>query len=430
MLKQGVSIMNDIEKLSPDTKKLLAVRAKQESESQVRQLANARRAARQGIPVEQLRQHDALVPQNTLLDNNDGQTNLLPRDQLPTGIVVNLVPWEDMEFESGYNILFAIDDEDMETNGRLVTVLPDFQPFDHAIDLDDYLLDHGPHVLRWMTQGHDTGNPIVGPDLPFFIDIHHPNLMQQPDPILLPADLPDGDITQDYLDTNGGVVFTLPPLSDSRDGDLFTFYINTVAFLTDQPAAPPYEFTVTTADFERVAEGLLTLTYTVVDRAGNRTDESLPRLVQLIKSPIPVLRAPLIPEGPDITLDDARDGVTVLQDYDTPMEGDFVVVYWQGYDMDLFYHPTTSVEVPLDIVKIPGDIYPATVYYLLNRKGKVYRSPDLVVDVDVERVGPINPEEPEIVNPDLDPLELVSFTNLTNQIVPADKDQPATKRAN
>lgn len=417
--------MNDIEKLSPDIKKLAALHVKQESEREARQRVNERRARIQGIPVSQLRQLDPLVPVNTLPNNGDGQDGLLPKEQLEVGLIVTFVPWADMT-EKDYKIFYAFDGEDFEKPNHIL-VLPDFQPFDHTFDLSRFELAHGPHTLVWMTEGQESGNTQDGPPLNFFVDIHHPDMLEQPDPIVLPADLPDGDITLDYLEQNGGVLLTIPAFSDPRPDDTFDFYIDGVAVLVDQPAPSPAAFTVPAAEFEKLEEGMIRLTYTLTDRAGNRSQDSLPTPVRLVLSPAPVVDPPEIPEGPAISLADARDGVMVFQDYAIPMEGDFVSVYWQGIEQDSFFWPNTSVTVPFADIKQPGEAYTASVHYIVNRKGKLYQSGPTLVDVDLETTGPDpDPENPDIINPNLVPLTLTSFTGEINQIVPADKGQNAS----
>lgn len=418
--------MNDIEKLSPDMKKAMALTAKQESASNARKIVNEHRALMQGISVAQLRQLPALVPVNTLPDNGDGQDTLLPRSQLPVGLTVTVSPWTEMGDEpGGYTLYFGIDGDDIIGAG--VPVVADFEPFNHTIDLGQLALEHGPHQVIWWSEGNFSGNTQEGPELDFFIDIYHPNLLQEPDPVLLPADLPENDITQEYLDQHGGVKLTLPPFADPRAGDKFTFLINDQPVLVDQDATAPFEFLVPKAVFEPVAEGNISLTYTIVDRAGNRTDASAPQTVRLVKTPAPTaIRPPTIPEGVEISLADARDGVTVLHDYDTPMDGDFVTVHWQDIAQESYFIPTSSVDVPFEDIATPGETYQATVYYIINRRGKVYTSPTAQVNVDLTYIGPENPEEPDITNPELEPLALLSSTSLENAIAPADKGQDAT----
>lgn len=420
--------MNDIEKLSPDMKKALAVRAKQESASKARKSINERRALIEGVSVGELNVHSPLEPMNTLPDNGDGQNTLLPRSQLTTGLIVKILPWDDMGDEgANFAIRISFDDPTMPGDDSVI-VEPDFDPFDFTVDISSVMFDHGAHTLYWWSRGVSTGNTLEGPPLDFFIDIENPNFGQQPDEILLPQDLPGGVITQDYLDQNGGVTFTLPPFADPRLGDKFSFFINDQEILEDQDAVVPVEIFVDKAVFVSIPEGTITLTYNIIDRAGNRTDLSLPETVTLVKTPAPdAIRAPIIPEGPVISRMDALDGVTVLHDYDTPTNDDFISFYWQDLPQDSYVPPTSSVDVPFKDIASLGDTYQATVYYAINRNGTLYNSPSVTVDVDLTYIGPDpDPEDPDIVNPDLDPLTLVSSTGEDNAIVPADKGQDAT----
>lgn len=418
--------MNDIEKLSPDMKKMFALRSQQESTNKIKERMNASRALMQGVPLSEVSQLDPLVPTNTLDDVGDDQDNLLPLSELPTGITFTLSPWEPMD-ESSYDIYFALDDNLFPALPQL-TVEPGFDPENVTLALGDLRLDHGQHKVKWEVQGHDTGNPLQGPDLPFFVDILAPDLHLQPNRPLLPEDLPNGEITQEYLDQNGGVTFTLPAWQDRRIGDTFSFYINSLPFITEQDAPADNQVTIPAADFARLAEGTLRLDYYLYDRAGNRTVKSLETIVYFAKSPAPVLRPPIIPQGPDITLGDARDGVIVQHDFDVYTSGDIITVFWEDLPVDSVQYPIAATKVPLSIIKVPGESYTATVYYEVSRNGRQFISPSTTVEVDLERVGPEpDPGEPdETINPKLDPLVLVSFTGVDNTIAPPDKDQDAT----
>lgn len=419
--------MNDIEKLSSGMKKALAVQAKKESAAKVRKIVNEHRALIQGVPVDQLLNATPLEPLNTLPDNGDGQINLLPRAQFATGLTYKVHPWDDMVEANGYYLYFAIDEKpDVTLDGIPVPV--DFQPFDLSIDIDAFVVDHGRHELRWTTEGRNSGNYVDGPPLEFFIDIYPPNMLQEPDALLPPGDLPNGDITQDYIDQNGGVTFTIPPYANPLPGDKFTLYINGEEYLVDQDVPDPMDIVVDQTVFAGIGEGLLKLTYDLEDRAGNRNDRSLALEVRLIKTPAPTrVGPPQVPEGATlITLADARDGVTVLHDYDTPIAGETITVLWQGKAQPAYAIPGVSVDVPFRDIQEPGDVYSATVQYIIDRNGTTYPSPSIQVNVDLSFIGPENPDEPDIVNPVLQPLTLTSSTGLVNQIAPADKDATAT----
>lgn len=417
--------MNDIEKLSASTKQLLALQSVQESARKIRKRANINRAAMEGVPVSELSNLTPLTGFNTLPDNNDGQDNLLPRGQFETGIIFTVSPWPNTEL-FGFDLFFAIDDEPFPDTP--ITVLPDFVAFEHTLPISQGVrITHGVHKVTWKSISHESSNPEDGPPLEFFIDIVPPHLTQQPDRVLLPGGLPDGDITEEYLETEGGVTFTLPEYLDPRPGDVFSFYINSMPFITEQAVDASREFTVPAADFERVQEGQIRLTYYLIDRAGNRSVESLDTLVYLIKSPVPSLRAPIIDQGPDISLDDARNGVIVVHDFDTYLPGDVLSVYWNGIGVDSILYPTPSFLVPFSVIKSVGDSYQGNVHYVLNRSQKPYQSPPTSITVDLEVIGPDpDPDKPdEIVNPNLAPLVLTSSSGAENVIAPVDKGEDA-----
>ena len=417
--------MNDIEKLSPDVKKALTLQLKQERSREAHRLWLEQRAVQLGVSVDQVRTLNPLVPVNTLPDVGDDQDSLLARDQWPVGITFTVSPWEDMDLEGEFDLYFEIDGV-ADTRPPGLTVLANFAPFDHTVDIGDAVTDHGVHSVRWWTKGGDSGNVQEGPPMEFFIDVLNPNLQQEPDPILLPNDLPNGDITQDYLDQHGGVTFTLPPFADPRVGDKYSLFINDVEILADLDAVAPYDVVVDKSVFATLPEGYMTLTYHIIDRCGNRTDRSAPEKVILVKLPAPVVRAPIVPEGVLITLADARDGVEVLHDYDTAIQDDWNTIDWHGTEYDSYRLPVVSLLVPFKDIKSHGDFYKATITHQINRNGKVYPAPPTIVDVDLTFVGPENPDEPELINPDLDPLTLESSTQLVNEIAPPDKNNDAT----
>ncbi|MFJ4372044.1 hypothetical protein ACIP1T_05440 [Pseudomonas japonica] len=416
--------MNDIEKLSSDIKKLRVIKAKQAGAERTRADRNKRLAPKVAIAGGVLEELDPAEIVNALPNNNDGQHNTLLRADLVTGVVVRVSAWDSMR-EEDYSLSFAVDDDPY---GYLVRVPSGFTPpIEVILALGDHQFEHGVHTVKWNAFYHGDANTSESIPAPFFIDIVDPNSDQQPDAIQLPADLPNGeDITQEYLDEHGGVVFTMPPFSAHKEGDTYSFYIDGQAVVVDQPAVIPFQFTVDRAVFDALQPGLLTLTYTVSDRAGNRTNVSMDEHVRYHQAPTPVLNPPDIPEAPTITLEDARDGVAVFHNYSEPLPDDFITVHWHGRPQDSYWIPDTFMDVPFEEVKAIGLVYTATVYYEVNRGGGVFKSGEVTVDVDLQSTGPVNPDEPNIVNPDLGLLVLTSFTGQTNAIVTADKSQAAT----
>ncbi|MFD2644616.1 hypothetical protein [Pseudomonas japonica] len=220
------------------------------------------------------KQLDPLLIINALPDNGDGQENTLARLELPKGVKVLVRPWDEM-VTPRYELSFRIDDDDY---GYEIEVPADFEPLELSIPLVDHMFAHGRHTLGWRSMDLDTGNIAVGEPTNFYVDIIDPNVYQQPDQLLLPADLPDGDITQDYLEQHGGVTFTLPAFLDPKPGDSFRFFIDDELIL-DRPAVAPYSFLVDKTVFAGLQGGELVLTYSISDRAGNRTINAVPKRV-------------------------------------------------------------------------------------------------------------------------------------------------------
>lgn len=225
------------------------------------------------------KQLDPLLILNALPDNGDGQENTLPRLELPKGVKVLVRPWEQM-VSPQYELSFRIDDDNY---GHSIRVPAYFEPLEVSIPLADHMFAHGRHTLGWMSMDFDTGNIAEGEPSNFYVDIVDPNVYQQPDQLLLPADLPDGDITQDYLEQHGGVTFTLPSFLDPKPGDSFRFFIDDDLIL-DRPAVAPYSFLVDKTVFAGLPGGELVLTYSISDRAGNRTINAVPKRVDYHRS--------------------------------------------------------------------------------------------------------------------------------------------------
>ncbi|MFD2644617.1 hypothetical protein [Pseudomonas japonica] len=267
--------MNDIEKLSSDIKKLRATQAKQAGAEQTRAARNKRLAPKVGIASGVLEQLDPAEIVNALPDNGDGQHNTLQRADLVTGVVVRVSAWDGMRGED-YDLTFAVDNDPY---GYLVTVPTGFTPpIEVTLALGDHQFEHGVHTVIWSAFYHGDANSSESIPAPFFIDIIDPNVQQQPEPVLLPTGLPNDEITQEYLEQHGGVIFTLPPFLDPRPGDTFQFFINDTLIL-DQAAVAPYSFVVYKPTFDGLEQGELVLTYSISDRAGNRTINALPKRV-------------------------------------------------------------------------------------------------------------------------------------------------------
>lgn len=384
------------------------------------------RQVREGhLSADALAGRDILLPLdllNVLPDNGDGQINTLAISEHPIGLKVTVSEWATME-PGEWVIAFRIDED---TFDYFHPVEVGFGTLDATIPLNDHRYTQGQHTLSYRAQWTDDGNIWHGEPAIFYVDITDPNSNREPDAPLLPDDLENGLITPEYLAEHGGVTFTLPTPSDHKPDDTYSFLIDAEEVVTDELLVAPFTVTLPAETFDRLAPGTHEIQYSLTDRAGNRSDMSVPESVILIKTPAPVLAAPIIPEGGNISLAEARDGVPVWHNYNTPGVDDIITFTWVGVRQDSYFFPTEYATVPFADILAPGRIYSGEVIYEVNRHGAVYTSPPTQVDVDLEHVGPENPDEPDSVNPLLDPLSLLSSTGNVNSIDAGDKGQDAT----
>ena len=409
--------MNDMQKPTSGSARIDTLIAKQENARKVREL-------KQRNPSGPLEEIPAVRIVNALPNIADGQVNTLTLAEVMTGnITVELTEWPNMD--AAYWLWFRLGTE--EDWGVEHEVQIGFGSAEFVLPLGNAAFVHGVNSVLYYVKSQDDVNEKYGAPGVFFVDLRDPNGGQQPDKPILPADMTGNVVSPEYLDQHGGVTFTLPTPLDSKPEDTYCFYVNGTEITTDQPAAAPFEVTISAAFFNGLLEGDYELTYTLKDRAGNESVESFDTLIRVVKTSVPVLQLPLIPEGPAISLDDARDGVWVECDYDPQKPGDIVTVIWQGERVESVLYPENSVLVPFDVVARPGEEYAGKVKYELNQDKIIHESGEVDVDVDLTLIGPPNPEGPDnVINPDLELLTLESSTQEVDAIVPADKGQPAT----
>lgn len=182
-----------------------------------------------------------------------------------------------------------------------------------------------------------------------------PSFDKQLDALLLPDDLVDDQITEEYLASHGdSVELRLPqPLYlDAREGDVVSLYLSQ----DNPPASGPIGTKTVTADeidagdirldlpgdvVRLAGDGTFYLTYKVRDRAGNETPFSLHTVVDVQLVPIPELPELPEPEFPDATIygyincDHAPwNGIRVRLPFAQGVAGlgDDILLSWQGYE--------------------------------------------------------------------------------------------------
>ncbi|WP_110971794.1 hypothetical protein [Pseudomonas huaxiensis] len=413
--------MNDMDKLSPELVQLKVLKARTEADKRA-QKARFEASQRSGVFNLVNNEVPTLDPPtllNALPDEDDDQPNTIPIDQ---AVKVEVLEWDGMP-NRPHEIAFRFNDGDY---GEPQDILPGFGKVELEVPVS--ALSHGAYQLSYRTRDKPFLNPTYSFSVPFFIDKVDPNEGSQPAAAELPDDLPAGNrITPEYLTTHGGVTVKIPTLRAHKPGDRYDFYINTDLIIADVLLEDPFEVTIARSFFDALPGGELQFTYNVVDRAGNRTNLSIPDDVYLVKNPAPTLvNAPEIPEGPTISLAQARDGVDLYHDYVTPISGDFVNFYWNSVNLESISHPEEYKTISFKEISDLGREYDAEVTYDVTRGGVTYPSPPTTVRVDLTQVGPPNPDEPDIINPDLEELTLESFTGESDAIVPEDKGQDAT----
>lgn len=182
-----------------------------------------------------------------------------------------------------------------------------------------------------------------------------PSFDKQLEALLLPDDLVDGTITEQYLASHGdGVELRLPqPLYlDAREGDVISLFASPTnpptsgavvkKTVTEDEIASGEIRLILPGDVVRAAgDGALYLTYKVQDRAGNQTPSSLDTFVDVQLVPIPELPELPEPEFPDATIygyincghapwNGIRVRLPLTSGIAAP--GDEILLSWQGYE--------------------------------------------------------------------------------------------------
>jgi len=327
--------------------------------------------------------------------------------------------------------------------------------------------DASPVIARiariWLSQGTHTysykvtttlGTNIAGSvPVTFIVDRTAPYETAgiAPFPLVTPVGWP-GALTEEFLDENGGQVGVPIPNYDAFDaqpGDTWelSFSLNGPVVATGE--VRPDMVVVVDRALAAAHEGLNTLYYKLRDASGNISASSLGLPVTVVLRPAPTLAAPGVVDA--LTLAGAGDRLIDLPDT-ARSSGMFVIIppYAEDRAQDNFFvEVTTSVAtrrlgpIALNGHALPFNFHvdfatlvalygpstgsiPLQVVYSVNRGGVVYTAPSSTISLDLDKVGPENPEGPDLVNPNLLPPELTGPTSgLSNQLDPVDALQNA-----
>lgn len=260
-------------------------------------------------------------------------------------------------------------------------------------------------------------------------------------------------VTDDYLaKLPGGVLKIQIPAYDWREGDGIAW-----AWINDFPdeIVPPLpgevheqlsadlvvEIPISIIRTLGEGTGRHRFVYTLYDRALNTTHTSISDTVRVALLPIPEpLPVPEVPLAADTLeyADLALDVEVEIGRIPNGLYSDDIVVTWGSTELEplrlMNQDPLPHrVRVPPAILKAEwtaggGDgLVKTNVSYAIHRQRHVFPGPVITVDVDFSTVGPVNPEWPEPVNPDLETPTIRSASGNENQILaPDDVGQPAT----
>lgn len=351
---------------------------------------------------------------------------------------------------------------------------------DHIDDVGDFqtgfigstvLTAPGPYVatipLIWLTQGTHTysykvtrtvgGINVSGSAaVTFIVDRWAPYQTAgiSPRALLMPVGH-SGPLTAAYFAANGNVAKFPIPNYDAYDAQLGDTWeqLNgpNGAVVASGEVFPDMEVTLTLAQ-AMLWEGATTLYYRLRDAAGNVSTTSLGLAVSISIRPAPVLQSPGVKYA--LTLAGSGDRLIDLADAAAAL-GMFVIIpdYDEDRAQDNLYvrlttlHGTQQVgPLPLGAGALPLDFfvgYPVlkllygtsfapiamTVTYGVERGGVFHWLPtasEVIIELDLSKAGPVNPDEPDLENPNLLlPVLTGPGSGLTNQLDPRDAPMDA-----
>ncbi|MFV3292588.1 hypothetical protein ACNFBR_28165 [Pseudomonas sp. NY11955] len=259
------------------------------------------------------------------------------------------------------------------------------------------------------------------------------------------------DITEANIAT---AKLSLPDYPDWAGGDkVFWFWLDEVPAEGEvvdpdgfaDVGTLPQDIAVPVDTIRALGDGGVYAFYVLMDKAGNISRLSAPRAVGVAIGPLPGnLQDPLVAAADDGVIDqqDVFDGVVVqVRAFDNAKSTDQVRVIW-GNDESEWREVGSINAFPMDFrmaPKVVWDSYgasstgevPVTVAYEVRRGTVPQGGRDIEVMVNLERIGPINPIDPDPdwpdpVNPRL-PLPTVygKVSGAENELLPADEFEDA-----
>lgn len=426
---------------------------KQEKAKRVR-WADRERAARRDSPT--LASLPALSIDDVMPGDAEG---LLPAEQNHLPVVVRVEAWANLVPVPGYADVVRVEmarvssttwETFMEQEFPFPQNRPDF-PKPITLGVLDKDLE-GKFQLRWRLKlWNSPGFNEESVSTPLRIDRTPPYGLENPAEVILATN----EINDAYLAANGNrVIIEIPGHLDSEPSDMITYGwqkvepINPedIVPITPFPVAipPDRRFEIPLAWIQSMGDGPVFCAYRLYDKAGNPSRLSKMRLRNVALGPLPItpLGPPRVPLAEDDGLIDQLDAATrevavVIPVVPNGKSSDRIHLTWGTHELEP--HPVvplaeTRIKIPLAVpqaqyTQATGE-QPTPVKYEVRRGARPFDAPGITVQVDFSRIGPIHPDWPDIINPNLPEVTVWSESGLQDELVKADAGFDAEARFN
>lgn len=327
--------------------------------------------------------------------------------------------------------------------------IPDF----YTVNIARRFLTEGDHTLSYrviQSSGNDSGS--FGAPLVIDRTAPYDSIPDGPRRLTLPPGWA-GSVTQALLDANPtGVPFGIPAYvaEGAQPGDRWRLYNgDSLEVLAEGPVFPDsvVRFTQALAD---MGDGPRRLRYRLVDVAGNISDASFELPITVGLRPAPVLSPPGVRDALSLTgvgdrlinrIDTAASSgmFVIIPIYDADRANDQLLVRLTTThgSRDVGPYPLGGSALPYNFhvaFQTLVDLYATStgrinlrVDYAVDRGGVMHWVPTPTnIDLDLQVGGPINPWEPELINPNL-PLPILTGrgSGLTNELDERDSQMNA-----
>lgn len=360
--------------------------------------------------------------------------NLVPSTAELSGLEVSIPEWDRIRPDDIVSLMW----EGTKVDVSQTVADPDNQQFPITLKLpSDFLKTNGTHKLGYYVIA-TSGAEALSFTIDVKVDLDPPNQGNTPDALIFPTEVVNNGLTLEYLTANDGrVIATVPAYKMMEAGQ--TVYpvwgnlnLPSVVVTEEDVNAGQVSVAIQGDAVMAAGEGAIESHYRLTSRAGYDGLDSESSVVSVILTPVPAnLKAPKVPFADDglIDLPDADKGVTIeISEYSNAINGDSIIAKWGNTSLPVVSVTAGNFPIEIDVPRRTimaegsGSI---SVMYQVIRKDRTYDSPPIKVTVDVDHVGPDNPDDDNPVNEALLPPTIKGSTEETNALEPADAGKVA-----